>query len=175
MSELYLSNATTQKWTFRYRELRGTRATPASQAYTIFLHPGGQKTIQCDPDKKAYIIEQLEAAGAHDAAEVHRRVSKFHGLMYRDGGQISGDEIMMGHDSVQVMQKDRSVEQAVTSALAADRATNPVRGQRRTKSTVIEVEQALRPGQRPTGNEVAFSLAVDTEEGGTKLVNRAVA
>lgn len=170
---LNISNATTQNWVFFYRERLGPNAEPLLRALEV--RAGGQEILQCEPSQKAAIVAQLEAAGAHDAAEVHRKIGRFHGLMYRDDAEISADEILMGHESVQKMQRDRTVEQNINSALAADRALNPEKGRRRTRQTTVTVEQEMKRGARPTGNEVAFEVSVDAEEGGAKLVKHAVA
>ncbi|MDE2105051.1 MAG: hypothetical protein KGL39_47875 [Patescibacteria group bacterium] len=168
---LLIANSTLQHWTFFYREVVANAPHPLLRQ--IAVGSGRQERLECAPDQKASIIAQLEKAGAHDAAEVHRKVSKFHGLLYRDEGLISEAEIHMGHENVKDMQNERSVEQTVNSALAADRAANPDRTQRRTTQTAIEVEEVLPPGQRPTGKETRFALAVDTKEGAKKLNRKA--
>jgi hypothetical protein len=168
---LHVSNATTQHYVFFYREVVANAPHPLLRS--IEINSGCQAVIECAPDQKAGIIKQLEAAGAHDAAETHRKIKDFHGLIYRDVGQISEDEIVMGHDSVKAMQNDRSVEQVTNSALAADRALNPDRRHRQTRVTEVEIEQVPAPGQRMTGNEARFSLAVDADGGSKKLVKTA--
>lgn len=158
---LYISNATTQHFTFQYRD-------PVSGKVIASEIGSGQQVVighGWTAEQKAVVINALHKIGARDAAEVHKTVKKFHGLIYRDGAPVSSSEILMGNESVKKMQNDRSVEAVVTSALGADRVANPQKGKRATKKTAIEVEQVIPPGQRPTGDETKFGLEV-TEDGG---------
>jgi hypothetical protein len=170
---LFVTNSTLQNIVFFYREDVEDGKQPLLRSVPI----GSGKQVEIGaglkPRHAAKIIAQLEAFGARDAAEVHKAIKKFHGLLYRYEAPVSEDEIMLGHDSVKETLNDRSAQQAINSALAADRVANPVKGQRRTRRTAVTVEQLVPPGSRPTGDETNFTLEVDADQGAGELRTRA--
>ena len=117
-------------------------------------------------EQKEKVIRHLEIFGARDAAETHRDMGKFLGLLYRDNGLVSADEIRMGHDAVVETQEQRSATEATRAVLGFDRAVNDktrAKGRRVARTTEVEVEQLSTPDQRRTGAEVVFKMAVDPE------------
>jgi len=168
--QIHLSNSTTQNIVFFYRDpntnLLHNAEIPSGRQVTI-----GRKNWTAGHADK--VVRQVQAFGGHDAAEVHGKIERFHGLLYRVDGIIEAEEIVEGNEHVKVMQNDRSVEQAVNSVLATDRAVNVDKGRRRVKRTEIEVAQLVPQGSKPTGDEVHFTVAVDPE-GADKIVKRAI-
>lgn len=165
-SPINISNPTLQNWTVHYR--LGAPGSPELRNLMQFPVPsGGQFEIGhgWDAIQKAQFIRHLEVNyGARDAAEVHGQMRGFSGLLYRDIGQITTTEIEQAHESETDTRQDRSVTQAVRSALAFDNASRrDTKARPGARVTEIEVTQELPRGQRRRGNEVAFSMTVDPE------------
>jgi len=157
---LYVSNPSKQHVLFLYRDPRNNLLA------RIDLQSGGQAEIGrlWSPEETAKVIEQLERFGARDAAESHGAMGRFLGLLYRDMAPVTTGEIEMAHAAMVATQEHRSAAEATRSALAFDRSVNGGRGgQRRARTTQVEVLEQLAPGARPTGNEIAFGLTVDPE------------
>ncbi len=158
---LYIANPSTQKVRFPFREpVNNTvdnRIELESGTQTIIGH--GWTTEQT-----AKVIAQLERYGARNAAESHGRLGRFNGLLWRDMGEIATDEIEMANAADIQTREERSVSAATKSALGFDRAVRASRRDRPpAKITETAVRQDVIPGQKPRGNEVDFSLAVDPE------------
>ncbi len=158
---LYISNPTKQHSVFFYRE-------PVENLLaSVEIASGGQAEIGhgWSPAQKAKVIAQLDLHGARDAAEAHGRIKgKFLGLLYRDRGVISTEEIETGHAGVVETQEQRAVAEATKAALGFDRGINKgTRGRRAARMTEVVVEQQLGPHERATGNEVAMSIQIDPE------------
>jgi hypothetical protein len=169
---LCISNSSKQHHVFCYREPKENLLSH------VQIRAGGQQEIGhgWSREQTDKVIAQLEHIGAHDAAEVHKRVPNFHGLLYRYEAPISADEILMGHESVKDMQNNRSVSQAVNGVLATDRSAQEIAGAKRRggrpfKTTEVEVRQV--PDGQPTGKETHFAVAVDPE--GTTKIDRTAA
>lgn len=161
---LYISNPTKQQWVFFYRDLAST--PDARLQHSVKIPSGGGIEIGSgwSRDQLQHVIAQIEAAGGRDAAEAHRPIPGFRGLLYRVNGQIEADEIIAGHDSIVAEQQQRSVDAATKAALGFDRAANAhTKGKRAARSTSVEVIELPQPHSRLTGNEVNFSLTVDPE------------
>ena len=161
---LFISNPTKQDWTFYYRDLAS--APEARLLHQLKVPSGRQVEVGHGwaRDQIAHVVAQLEAAGAHDAAEASRPIAKFQGLLYRVNGQIEEREIVEAHDSVVATQQARSVNEATKAALGFDRALNAQsKGRRAARSSTVEVIEQLGPHARATGNEVNFSLTVDPD------------
>jgi hypothetical protein len=163
---LYISNPTKQDQVLNYRLLLADRAEDRL-ARSVFIPSGkGELILQGAPAAVVEnVILQLERFGARDAAEAHNRaLGRFSGVLYRRDGEISTDEILEGHDAIVATQQQRSVEQTVNAALGFDRGINGgKRGQRRARTTQVEVLQEVPAGQRATGDEVVFGLTVDPD------------
>lgn len=161
---LNISNCTKQDFNFHYRL---AREEPAGKGPQIaYIPSGGQIPIgeRWNPEQKAYVIRQLETHGAKDAAEIHASVQRFTGILYRDDGIISEDEIRMGHDQVVDTQERRSATEAMRAVEAFDYGVNARgRGQRIVKTTEMSIKQEVARGERPTGKEIDFTLSVEPE------------
>lgn len=164
---LYISNCTTQNFVFNYRE-------PVNKLLRhVRIPDGGQVVIGegWTAQQQQQVIEQLEVFGGRDAAEVYGKMEKFTGIVYRDCGVISEEEIRLGHDSELKTREERSVAEATKAALGFDRAVRRrSREHPAARETEVEVAQELPRGQRPKGDEVKFSLSVTPEgRGDVKL------
>jgi hypothetical protein len=160
---LYISNPSKQDVVFHYRQ---PLPRPDNLLAHVMIPSGSGVEIgkRWSAHQKELVIDQLQVHGARDASEVHSKLGRFLGLLYRDNGQITEGEILMGHDQVVDTQRKRSVTEATRGALAFDRkAQERGRGQRVAKVTGVEVRQELEKHQRPTGDEVDFSLSIDPE------------
>ena len=161
---LFLSNPTKQSVTFYYRTDFTHEKGGAPQF--VEIAPGTQQPLgqSWTKEQMGRVMEQLHRLGARDAAEAHGELEKFTGLLYRHEFPVDSDEIRMAHDKVVDMQQARSATEATRAALGFDRAANAQgRGTRLAKTTGVEVLQEVGPRERPTGEEVAFSLTVDPE------------
>lgn len=164
MPTLNIANPTRQDWIVQYRV--GAPKTPEFETLRQFTVPsGGQIDLQLEPIHQAQLIGHLEQRhGARDAAEVHGRMVRFSGLIYRDMGQIETTEIQQAHEAEMQTREERSVTQAVRGALGFDKAARkPNQTRPGARITETTVEQELPRGVRRTGNEVAFNLSVDPE------------
>ena len=157
---LFVSNPSGQHVLFLYRDPRNNLLA------RIDLQSGHQAEIgkAWSAAETALVVEQLERFGARDAAESHGTMGRFTGLLYRDMAPVTTDEIEMAHAALVGTLEERSAAEATRSALAFDRAVNGgTRGQRRARTTQVEVLEQLEPNARPTGREIAFGLTVDPE------------
>jgi len=157
---LYVSNPSRLNWRFAYRE-------PVNNLMNfIELASGTQTEVghKWNAEQQASVIEQLERFGARDAAEAHGRMGKFSGLLYRDRGVISSNEIEMGHEAELVTREERSRSEVVKDALRFDRGARRANKQRPgAHETQVMVKTELAPGQRPSGDEINFDLTVSPE------------
>lgn len=166
---LCVSNTTKQTVRFHYRleKVTGGHAEPG-QTFLLVIQSGQQVEIgrNWTPEQRAYVVRQLETFGARDAAESYAQMNGFLGLLYREAAPVSEDEIVLGHAAVVDTQEKRAVREAVRGALAFDRTSRKEavkRHIRPARVTAVEVEQEIPPHQRPTGDEVSFSMTVDPD------------
>lgn len=157
---LYLANPSLQRHRFPYREPRNNLINH------VEIEAGSQTAIgqSWTRGEQKKVIEQLERFGARDAAEVHGKMGKFNGLIYRDMGQIEEDEIELAHGAEMQTREERSVVAATTSALAFDRlARKSSRERPSARVTETSVREETSPGTKLRRPEVDFSLAVDPD------------
>ena len=161
---LYLSNPTKQTVVFYFRTDFTHEKGGAPQFVEIASGKQQELGQSWSREQMGRVMEQLHRFGARDAAESHGELEKFNGLLYRHDFPVDGNEIQMAHDKVVDMQQARSATEATRAALGFDRAANEKgRGARLARTTTVEVEQLINPRDRPTGDEVKFSLTVDPE------------
>ena len=158
---LNISNPTHQRHIFLYREPVNNLELHA------FIQPGAQIEIgqHWTAEQQAKVIRQLETHGARDAAEVHGDLGRFSGLLYRDRGVISVEEIHAAHESDITTREERSVSEATLGALAFDRAARTGTSER-PPATLTEsiVQQDVQRGQkRKKGDTVDFSMTVSPD------------
>lgn len=156
---IYLANTTKQHWNHCYR-------APESNRAQMVQIPSGQQAMigqQWTKEQTDAVLVELEKFGARPAIDTNGKLDKFPGLLYSTSKPISEHQIHAGHEAVVEHQEKRSAEEAVRSAKAFDVSTRAQkgRGKRLAKVTGVEVHQDLPRGQRPTGNEVDFSVTVD--------------
>lgn len=157
---LHLANPSRQNHIFPYRE-------PVNNllAY-VDLRSGAQAVIGhgWTAEQTAKVVRQVEQHGGRDAAETHGKMGRFSGLLYRDIGEISEDEIRMGNDAEEQTRDERSATQATRAALGFDRSVRSKRKERPSaRTTEVVVQQEVARGERAKGNEIAFGLTVDPE------------
>lgn len=159
---IYIANTTKQHWHHCFR-------LPETNKSVMMEIPSGHQVevVESKHWTKEQIdsfIANLERFGARAAVDLNGKLDKFPGLLYSTTRPLTEDQIHHGHDAVVEAQEKRSAEEAVRSAKGFDvatRAQGKVRGKRLAKVTEVEVKQDLPPNQKPTGNEVAFSVSVD--------------
>ncbi len=158
---LFISNPSKQDVIFPYRLSDNEPLTKSPNAVPI---PSGQQVElghRWTEEQKAYVIKQLELHGGRDAAEAHAPLGKFTGLLFRDGFEISENEIHYAHEETVKTLTLRSKEQFTNTAAAIDASINPGRGgKRRAQLTELSLRQELPPGERPKGDEVDFSMKI---------------
>lgn len=163
----YIANSTRQDFWFHYRLPGDGPKEKWGGPFPLLIPSGQQRSISRDlsPDEKKAIIMQLEKHGAHDAAEAHAKIPGFMGLLYRDEGIISEDEIVLGHEEVKKAVQDRSVKTAVRGALGFDSSARRGAGRKTppARETQFEIRQDTAPGSRPTGDEVAMDIIVSPD------------
>ena len=162
---IYLSNPTKQNYVFHYR-LWAERAEDRLLRH-VAIPSGGQAEIGqgWSPDQTNRVLEQLHLHGAREVSDMWTgNAGGFLGLTYRLDKVIKSEEIHAAHAKVVETQEKRSAAEATKAALGFDRSLNQGgRGQRRVKVSGVEVQQQVGPHDRPTGEEVNFSLSVDPE------------
>lgn len=163
---LYLANTTKQHWNHCFRPPEATR-------FHMVQIPSGQQVElghNWSKDQMEAVIRDLERFGARPVVDANGKMDNFPGLLYSTTKPISEDKIVAGHDAVVEAQEKRSASEATRSALAFDSTTraNKGRGKRLAKVTEVEVKQDLPRNQKPTGNEVNFSVGV-SEDGRSDL------
>lgn len=169
---LYVSNPSKQTLNLNYREPH--EDLPARHNRMLAIGAGREEAVpgsaQWNSKQKGDFISQIETYGAHDAAEVHSHITRFSGPLYRDGGLISEDEILMGHDQRVATQELISAEEATRGALGFDRASQSIqKGRQRTaRVTGVEVQRERAHYERPSPDDVTFSMEVNPE-GGTNI------
>lgn len=161
---LYVANPSKQHVVFNYRD-------PVNNLLAaVEIASGSQVEIghAWNDVQTQNMIAQLERFGARDAAESHGNLGRFLGLLYRDSGVIEVDEIELAHAAVVDTQEKRSIAEATKSGLGFDRAARREAARRKrppATMTEVSVHQEVAPHERPTGNEVAFSMSVDPVNG----------
>jgi hypothetical protein len=157
---LYVANPSTQRVIFPFRE-------PVNNLINMIDLPSGQQTAvgrNWSPAQQAKVIEQIERYGGRDAAETHRKMGRFTGLIYRDMGQIEEDEIRLAHDAELETREVRSATAITAAALATDRALRARTNRRPSaRETQTVVQQEVARGQSRTGAELAMDLTVTPE------------
>ena len=162
---IYLSNPTRQNWVFNYR-------TPAKLLAATEIPAGQQVEIGkgWTPEQTEGVVTQMRRAGFRETSEFNGRVNKFLGLLFRIDTPVQSDQIYQANDVVTATQRQRSVDETVKSAAAFDRNANrKSQSGRLARVTQTEVIQELGPHDRPTGDEVAFSMTVDADTGTSNL------
>lgn len=157
---IYLANTTKQHWRHCFR------LPETGRAVMLDINSGNQASLGHDwnKDQVDAFIKDLERWGARPAVDVNGKLDKFPGLLYSTTKPVSEHQIQEGHSAVVEHQEKRAAEEAVRGAKAFDvttRAQGKVRGKRLAKVTEVEVRQDLPRGQKPKGDEIAFSVAVD--------------
>ena len=161
MNPITIANTTKQHWIFWYRDPVNDKILKR-----VHINSGAQVTIGggWSAEQKRKVIEQLERAGARDAAEAHGKLAgRFGGLLYRDIGLVDVGEIHTGHEAVVDAQEKRSVAEAMKGVAGFDRAVNGAKRQRVARVTEVTVKQLPAPGSRLTGDEVEFNMTVDPD------------
>ena len=155
---LYIANTTKQNLRHFYRVFEH------AQSRFVDIPSGTQVPLGANWTKEQTdaVIQNLERYGARRASEAGRKMEKFHGILYSVDKPVNESQIILGHENVVEMQKRRSADEAIKGAKAMDIAARP-RGNRKerlAKVTGVEVVQDLPRNQKPTGDEVKFSLEV---------------
>jgi hypothetical protein len=154
---IYIANTTKQNWNHHFRVLESNRP------FFVQIPSGSQVSVgqSWSAAQTESVVGQLEKFGARQANETSRKLDRFTGLLY----PISENQIVSGHDAVVENQERRSAAEATKSALGFDAATRDKRTKKRLASvTEVTVKQDTPRNEKPSGNEVNFSVAV-TEDG----------
>ncbi|MGU2415230.1 hypothetical protein [Burkholderia cenocepacia] len=156
---IFIANCTKQHLDHHFR-------IPEHRAQVVHIPSGQQREIAQGAPASAIevLVRHLEQFGFRNAAEVNGKISEFSGYLYRVGKPVTETHIVTGHDQLVDTQEHRSAQEATRSALAFDSATRDKKGggkgRRMASVTSVEVKQDVPPGQKPTGDEVNFSLSV---------------
>ncbi|WP_320533660.1 hypothetical protein [Robbsia andropogonis] len=111
--------------------------------------------------QKRAVIDHMESVGFRAAPDAGGALSSFSGWIYRIGRPVTEAQIVDAHDDLVESQEMRSAAEASRAALAFDRSTRDKKtGKRSAKTTEVEVLQDIPRNERPTGQEVNFSLSV---------------
>lgn len=161
---LYISNTTKQNFWFHWSLPGGPEGKWRLQS-PLAIPSGQQRPIPIDlsPAEKQSVIVQLERFGARDAAESYGKMPNFSGILYRDEGVISEQEIVSGHDEVVKAQEERTVAAAVNTVKAVDfKLRHPKTRQDppAPRTTAMELKQDIAPNARPTGDEAVMSVEI---------------
>ena len=154
---LYVANCTKQTWRFCFR------MPETGKEVWVDIKSGQQEEISKGMSAAgiANVINHLERHGARDHADGKLKPEDFDGYLYSLNKPIHEDKIFMAHDVVVDKQEKRSVDEAVKSALGYERSNRDKKsGKRLAKVSEVEVIQDVPSRQKPTGDEVRFSLAV---------------
>jgi hypothetical protein len=161
---IFIANCTKQHLEHHFRS-----PEQAGKAQVIRIPSGHQAEIAKGASTAVIeaLVRHLEQFGFHDATRVNGKISEFSGYLYRVGKPITENQIVSGHDHLVDTQEHRSAQEATRSALAFDSATREKKGagkgRRLAKVTEVEVRQDVPRGQKPTGDEVNFSMSVTPE------------
>ncbi|MBU9147510.1 hypothetical protein KTD26_34215 [Burkholderia multivorans] len=157
---IFIANCTKQHLDHHFRS-----PEHAGKAQVVHIPSGQQREIARGASSAAIeaLVRHLEQFGFRNAEEVNGKISEFSGYLYRIGKPVTETHIVTGHDQLVDTQERRSAQEATRSALAFDSATRDKKGRRMASVTSVEVKQDVPPGQKPTGDEVNFSLSVTPE------------
>ena len=164
MTALYVSNPTKQTIVRNYRMPHDD--PHQRHLRRLEIRSGQQDVIHGERPVIRHIIDQLLACGDRDGAESHGKMEGFKGLIFREEGQISTEEIQLAHEGVVETENKIAVAEATKSALGFDNALRHEQKRKRgrpAKLTQIEVEQETPRDGHKTGNEVHLDITVDPE------------
>ncbi|OYY59041.1 MAG: hypothetical protein B7Y55_01135 [Polynucleobacter sp. 35-46-207] len=113
------------------------------------------------PEQLSEVIAHLELFGVRNASDSRIKLSEFDGYLYSTGKPITSDSISMAHEKLVEKQERVSASEATKSALAFDATSRGRGGKRMARTSEVEVIQDIPSREKPTGKEVAFSIAVD--------------
>lgn len=158
---IFIANCTKQHLDHHFRS-----PEHAGKAQVVHIPSGQQREIARGASSAVIeaLVRHLEQFGFVDASRVNGKISEFSGYLYRVGKPVTETHIVTAHDQLVDTQEHRSAQEATRSALAFDSATRDKKGggkgRRMASVTSVEVKQDVPPGQKPTGDEVNFSLSV---------------
>jgi hypothetical protein len=156
---IHIANCTKQTLRYCYRP-------PEHHQPLIVTIPSGQQALigqnWSEPQMGA-VITHMERHGFRPASEANSRLKEFSGVFYRIEKPVTESQIHTGHDALVEHQQHRSAQEATRGALAFDSATRDPKDRRRrlARVTEVSVKQDIPPREKPTGDEVNFSLSVD--------------
>jgi hypothetical protein len=158
---IHIANCTKQTLRYCYR------APEQTQPKFIEIPSGHQSIIGhgwSEPQMRA-VVGHMERHGFRPASESNSRLQEFAGVFYRIEKPVTETQIHTGHDALVESQQKRSAQEATRSALAFDSATRDPKNRKKrlARVTEVSVKQDVPPREKPTGDEVNFSLSVDPE------------
>lgn len=114
------------------------------------ISSGKQDEIKdLSPDQEATVIDHLSRYGGVSRVNLHGKNSNFQGIAFATDKPFKMDEFHYGFEEVLDAAENRSVTEAVKSALAADMLMRDADGTRISKSTEIEmVEEHPEKGKK---------------------------
>ncbi|OYV52334.1 MAG: hypothetical protein B7X10_00105 [Burkholderiales bacterium 21-58-4] len=138
---IWVANTTRQE-----QELH-VRLPEMSGPYICRISSGRQGEVKnLSPAQEEAFIAHLARYGAAKRADLHGKVKGFQGISYATDKAFKMDEFHYGHEEVLDTAQDRSVEEAVRSALAADmKMRDPSTGERLSLSTEVEMAEERAP------------------------------
>lgn len=158
---IHIANCTKQNVRYFYR------APEQSQPKFIELPSGHQGIIGhgWSEQQMRSVISHMERHGFRPASESSSRLTEFTGVFYRIEKPVTENQIHTGHDALVEHQERVSAQEATRGALAFDGATRDPKNRKKrlARVTEVSVKQDVPPREKPTGNEVNFSLSVDPE------------
>ncbi|WP_455387435.1 hypothetical protein [Petrachloros mirabilis] len=132
---IWIANTTRQE-----HEIQ-VRLPEMGRVYIAKISSGKQAEIKdLSPSQEESMIEHIRRFGAVKRQDMHGKVKGFHGLAYSLDKPFKMDEFHYGFEEVLDNAENRSVEQAVRSAMAADlKMRDPNSGDRLSLSTEVEM------------------------------------
>lgn len=126
------------------------RVPEMGRSLAISISSGKQQELaNLAPSQESAIIDHLAMYGGTSRKSLHGKTAGFQGIVYSTDKPINMDEFNYGFEEVMESAQNRSVTEAVNSALAADNLMTRG-GERMALSTEVEMEEdrALNKGAK---------------------------
>ena len=164
---LYFINGTEQKIRFYCRLHERSRPivleVESGRQIRADKHHDDPESMAWSNDDINSVIEQMQRFGVRELSDVDRINGRFDGLLFSTKKPASEDSIIEAHNALIESKEEISASEATKSALAFDQVGRKSRRERVAKEVAVEVTQIVPKGEKTTGKEVNFGLAVTTD------------
>lgn len=150
---MWIANTTRQEFQLE------VRLPEMGRIYVAKVSSGKQVEIKdLSPAQEDYLIAHMERFGGVKRQNLHGKLKEFQGIAFATDKAFKMEEFHYGFEEVMETAQNRSVEEAVKSAMAADMHMREANGDRKSQTTEIEMAE-----EKPANEKKARRMKITVD------------